>query len=91
MTFDDYLRQVVPSKRPLYQLGMNEFLGGAHLSKNFKMMQKDHEWQYTPDVRPRFIANPAPPLKAVMGVINHIYIKHIRKIFPEVAVGLNTG
>lgn len=57
----------------------------------FEIIQKTYEYSYNGKVKPRCIFNPHASLKANLGYYNKYWIANIRRILPEIIVGLNTS
>jgi hypothetical protein len=99
LSFDAYLQNVEPCNRFSYTKGYEKFKKDAQIPLLLQCMMKTNESSYpdvtlTPDqvadqVRPRAIFNPSEQNKAVIGWINWVLIKLIKKVLPSFVHGLD--
>lgn len=91
ISFEEFLKDVEPSKKAAYLKGYEAFMESGKIKNTMTFFQKANELHY--DVRsakPRAIANPTDVAKAIGAWINKCYLTNIREIFPEICVGYNS-
>jgi len=84
LSFENFLRETIPSKRKLYKHGFEDFLKNCRIDSKFELFVKPNEIHYDSivEVRPRMIFNPSPSMKAVGAYLARIMIKLMKKIEP---------
>lgn len=99
LSFDTYLQYIEPKNVFSYKKGYEKFKKDAQIPLLLQCMMKTNESSY-PDValspqevadqvRPRAIFNPSEQNKAIIGWINWILIKLIKRVLPSFVHGLD--